>query len=198
MHTHAIDAFGSPPLGRALGREGQRQDPAHGDARTAVQRPMLTVNVTAAALFRKLDEGPTTVLLDEADTYLGVKVAKDHEELRRGLVNAGHRRGAVASAAPSPCKGCRGPGVPSLAPVALAGIGDLPDTIFDRSVVVAMKRRAPNETVEGFRQQGVDQTEPLRERMLRWANATSTSSATSSPICLRASSTDPPTCGNPW
>lgn len=29
-------------------------------------------------------------LLDEADTYLGLTIAKQHEDLR-GLVNAGHR-----------------------------------------------------------------------------------------------------------
>jgi hypothetical protein len=54
-----------------------------------------TVNLSAAALFRKVSQGRCTLLLDEADTYLGLGTAQQHEDLR-GLVNAGHRRGAVA------------------------------------------------------------------------------------------------------
>ena len=38
--------------------------------------------------------GPPTILFDEVDTVFGPK-AKDNEEIR-GLLNAGHRRGAVA------------------------------------------------------------------------------------------------------
>ncbi len=34
---------------------------------------------------------------------------------------------------------------------ALAGIGDLPDTIMDRSVVIRMRRRAAGERVASFR-----------------------------------------------
>jgi hypothetical protein len=40
------------------------------------------------------EEGPPTILYDEIDTVFGPK-AKDNEEIR-GLLNAGHRRGAVA------------------------------------------------------------------------------------------------------
>ena len=38
--------------------------------------------------------GPPTILYDEIDTVFGPK-AKDNEEMR-GMLNAGHRRGAVA------------------------------------------------------------------------------------------------------
>ena len=40
---------------------------------------------------------------------------------------------------------------PTFAMAALAGIGDLPDTIMDRSVVIRMRRRAPGERVAAFR-----------------------------------------------
>ena len=54
------------------------------------------VNVTPAYLFRKVggEDGRPTILYDEIDTVFGPK-AKDNEEIR-GLLNAGHRRGAVA------------------------------------------------------------------------------------------------------
>src|SRR4029077_5677244 len=115
-----------------------------------VPGPLHTVNVSAAALFRKVAEGDATLLLDGADTYLGHKTPQQHEELR-GLVNAGHRRGAVAYRCDISGRGVKVEEFPASAPVALAGIGDLPDTILDRAIVIAMKRRAPQETVEPFR-----------------------------------------------
>jgi uncharacterized protein DUF3631 len=39
----------------------------------------------------------------------------------------------------------------TFAMVALAGIGDLPDTIMDRAVIIRMRRRAPGELVEPYR-----------------------------------------------
>src|SRR5262249_10901482 len=63
----------------------------------------------------------------------------------RALLNAGHRRGAQVAR-------CVGEGsklsvkrFPVFAPVALAGIGGLPDTLESRSIVIALKRRAPGE-----------------------------------------------------
>ena len=40
---------------------------------------------------------------------------------------------------------------PAFAAVALAGLGKLPDTILTRSVVIRMRRRAPDEHVEPYR-----------------------------------------------
>src|SRR5262245_17444756 len=61
-----------------------------------VPRPILSVNFTPAYLFRKVanEEGAPTILHNEIDTVFGPK-AKDNEEIR-GLLNAGHRKGAVA------------------------------------------------------------------------------------------------------
>ncbi len=90
-----------------------------------------------------------TILFDEIDTIFGPK-AKEHEELR-GLLNAGHRRSGVAYR-------CVGEGTkqtvvefPAYAAVALAGLGKLPDTILTRSIVIRMRRRAPDEHVEPYR-----------------------------------------------
>lgn len=58
---------------------------------------------------------------------------------------------------------------PAFAACVLAGIGDLPDTILDRSIVIAMKRRAPNETVEAFRERRVrPEAERLAARLVEW------------------------------
>ena len=71
-----------------------------------------------------------------------------HEDLR-GILNAGHSRNRpyirwdVTARKPENC--------PTFAMAALAGIGNLPDTIMDRAVVVPMRRRAPGEVVDRYR-----------------------------------------------
>lgn len=169
-HCWALEAFDSTPRLAVL-------SPEKGSGKTRlmevielhVPNPMLTVNVSAAALFRKVADGGVTLLLDEADTYLGFRVAKEHEDLR-GLVNAGHRRGAKALRATVAGKGVKVEEFPCFAPAALAGIGDLPDTIMDRSVVISMRRRAPGEQVEPFRLKRAERdAQPLVGRLEEWS-----------------------------
>ncbi|MEJ7689032.1 MAG: hypothetical protein WKF76_00570 [Nocardioidaceae bacterium] len=59
-------------------------------------RPVHAVNTTPSYLFRKVSDeaGPPTILYDEIDTVFGPK-AKDNEDVR-GMLNAGHRKGATA------------------------------------------------------------------------------------------------------
>lgn len=169
-HTWVIEAFDSTPRLAALSAEkGSGKTRLLEVIELYVPSAMLTVNVSAAALFRKVADGGVTVLLDEADTYLGFHVAKDHEDLR-GLVNAGHRRGAKVLRAAIAGKGVRVEEYDCFAPVALAGIGDLPDTIMDRSVIIAMRRRAPGEEVEAFRVRRAErEAQSLVGRLEEWA-----------------------------
>jgi hypothetical protein len=52
---------------------------------------------------------------------------------------------------------------------ALAGIGGLPDTIVDRSVMVRMKRRRPGETVSPFRERrDRPALEKVRDELAEW------------------------------
>lgn len=110
--------------------------------------PLLTVNISPAALVRSIGDDPPTLLLDEADTVFGPKAADSNEDLR-GILNAGHSRGRpyvrwdMNAKRPEHC--------PTFAMAALAGIGNLPDTITDRSVVVKMRRRGPGEEVARYR-----------------------------------------------
>ena len=114
-------------------------------------RPVHAVNTTPAYLFRKVSDeaGPPTILYDEIDTVFGPK-AKDNEDIR-GMLNAGHRKGAIAGRCVVRGKTVETEELPAYCAVALAGLDDLPDTIMTRSVVVRMRRRAPAETVEPWR-----------------------------------------------
>lgn len=170
LHTHVLEAFDSTPRLAFLSPEkGSGKTRALEVLELLVPDPMHASNLSAAAIFRQISAKPNTVLLaDEADTYLGFKVAKDHEDLR-GLVNAGHRRGAsVYRCVGEPSK-MQVQEFPAFCAVVLAGIGDLPDTIIDRSIVNRMRRRSPTEIVEPFRHRKArPQGEALRDRIALW------------------------------
>jgi hypothetical protein len=128
------------------------------------------VNVSAAYLFRKVgdDKGRPTILFDEIDTVFGPK-AKENEDIR-GLLNAGHRKGAVAGRCVVVGKRVKTEEIPAYCAVALAGLGDLPDTILTRSIVLRMRRRSPDEQVEPWRQRTHEkQGEVIRDRIAKWA-----------------------------
>jgi hypothetical protein len=151
IHTHAIEVADTTPYLAALGPEKRC-----GKTRLletlmlVVRQPTMTTNVSEAALFRLIQQEQPTLLLDETDTIFGYRAKKENESLR-GLINGGYRRGSVVLR-------CVGDGsnqqvVPfqTFCPKALAGIGDLPDTILDRSLVVAMRRSQPGEKVQRLR-----------------------------------------------
>jgi hypothetical protein len=172
-HTHRMDSWESTPRIAFLSPE-----PGSGKTRgleatePLVPRPVHAVNATPAYLFRKVSDeaGLPTILFDEVDTIFGPK-AKDNEDVR-GMLNAGHRKGAVAGR-------CVVRGVtvvteelPAYCAVALAGLDDLPDTIMSRSIVIRMRRRAPNELVEPFRWRiNGPEGQAIGERLAAWTAA---------------------------
>ncbi|MEY9955316.1 DUF3631 domain-containing protein [Streptacidiphilus sp. MAP5-52] len=133
-----------------------------------VHDPVITVNSSAAAIFRSITEEPPTLLVDEADTIFGsVKMAEKNEEMR-GLLNAGHQRNRpvlrVVGNDHKPHE------FHTFAMAAIAGIGDLPDTIMDRSIVVRMRRRAEGERVSPYRtKRDSPALHELRALLAQWA-----------------------------
>jgi hypothetical protein len=173
-HTHLMDAWESTPRLALLSPE-----PASGKTRALevsellVPSPVEAVNVTPAYLFRKVggENGPPTVLFDEIDTVFGPK-AKENEEIR-GLLNAGHRRGAVAGRCVVKGKVVETEEIPAYCAVALAGLGWLPDTLLSRSVIIRMRRRKPEEVIEPFRRRiHAAAGHALRDQLAAWAAST--------------------------
>ncbi|MGW1147580.1 DUF3631 domain-containing protein [Streptomyces sp. NPDC002454] len=133
-----------------------------------VHEPMLTINTTPAAVFRSITEEPPTLLVDEADTIFGTPKQAEKNEEMRGLLNAGHQRNRyvtrVVGNDHTPHK------FATFAMAAIAGIGDLPDTIMDRAVVIRMRRRAEGEAVKPFRsRRDIPALHELRDRIAAWA-----------------------------
>jgi hypothetical protein len=170
-HTHLMEVWESTPRLAALSPE-----PGSGKTRlmelteTLVPRPVEAINVSSAYLFRKISDpnGLPTILHDEIDTIFGAH-AKEHEEIR-GVINAGHRRGAAAGRCVVKGKTIETEELPAFCAVAMAGLGNLPDTILTRCIIIKMRRRAPGEEVEPYRRRvHAPEGYQLRDRLAAWA-----------------------------
>ncbi|WP_149825958.1 DUF3631 domain-containing protein [Streptomyces tailanensis] len=170
-HAHLMDAFdGTARLAFLSPEPGSGKSRALEIVETLTPNAALTVNASANALFRLVEATPglPTLLFDEIDTVFGPK-AGGNEEVR-GFLNSGYRRGATSLR-------CVGDGsnqsagfFPSFCAVAIAGLGSLPDTILTRSVIIRMRKRAPNEKVEPYRRRVHEkQGHALRDRLAKWA-----------------------------
>jgi hypothetical protein len=162
LATHAFDAFFIlPRLFITAPEKGCGKSTLLDVLSRLVPRPLGASSITAAALFRTIEAARPTLLLDEADTY-----ARDNEDLR-GVLDAGHRRdGAVIRTVGEDHEPRR---FSAWAPVALAAIGHLPGTIEDRSIIVRMRRRRPDEQVSTLRGDRASELEELVRKMARWA-----------------------------
>ena len=116
-----------------------------------VPHPWRCILATGPALFTRLDQQPHgTLLMDEVDTIFGPR-AGSSAEAQRAILNAGNRRGTTV---PRVIVGRMSRTVVDykvFGPKVVAGIGRLPGTVADRSIVIRMERRAPGDKVSAFR-----------------------------------------------
>ncbi len=172
-HTWLMDAWESTPRIAFLSPEpGSGKSRALEVTEPLVPRPVHAVNTTSAYLFRKVSDenGPPTILYDEIDTVFGPK-AKENEDIR-GMLNAGHRKGATAGRCVIRGKIVETEELPAYCAVALAGLDDLPDTIMSRSVIVRMRRRAPDERVQPWRPRiNGPAAQQLHDRLAEWSSS---------------------------
>jgi hypothetical protein len=175
LHAHLMSVWETTPRLAVLSAEwGSGKSRLLEVIMTLVPAPIWAVNVTANYLFRKIGEGseeeqPPTILYDEIDTVFGPKAKGDHEDTR-AILNAGYHKGAVAGRCVVNGQKVGTEEIPAYSAVALAGIGDLPDTIMSRSVIIRMKKRAPNERVESWRQRiHTKEGKAIRDHIEIWA-----------------------------
>jgi hypothetical protein len=126
-----------------------------------VPAPWRCQRPSEAVTFRRIDRDHPTLLLDEYDTIFGDRSAQ-YEGLR-AIFNSGNRRGTKVSRAVAKGRGFDLVDFDVFCPKALAGIGDPPDTIVDRALVIRMSRRTRGEPVERLRSRIVQAlAEPIR------------------------------------
>ncbi len=163
VHVHAHDAAQvSPVLAFVSPEKRCGKTTALSVMQDLVPRALPVANITSAALFRSIEQWSPTLLIDEADTFL------KHSDELRGILNSGHgRRQAFV------LRTVGDDHQPQMfrtwAPKAIALIGALPSTLEDRSIVIAMRRRLPNERVSRFRADRDRDTDNAARRCARWA-----------------------------
>src|SRR5436190_7090340 len=161
-HAHAVAAFHlSPRLSLCSPKPGSGKTTAFDVLATMLPRPLRTENISPAVLFRLVDLYQPTLLLDEVDAYL-----PQSEELR-GLLNAEHKRGACAYRCEGEGKAVRA--FKAFAPAALAGIGSLPATLRDRSILIALVEAEEGQISARFDQFHTEIENVLARKLARWA-----------------------------
>jgi putative DNA primase/helicase len=126
-----------------------------------VLKPSRTSNVTAAVTFRVIEQHQPTLLIDEA------KRIGDKTDLLE-VLNDGHRRGGQTLRNVAVGDNYEARAFATYAPLAIALIGSLPPELHDRSVVVDMKRRLPNERIEEMRAGRTKHLDLLARKIARW------------------------------
>ncbi len=125
-------------------------------------KSLLSSNISSAAIYRVAELCKPTLLIDEADTFL-----KDNDELR-GIINSGHTRDTafvirIEGDNLEPKK------FSTWCSKAIAMIGDLPDTNKDRSIIITMRRRLPDEKISKMPLNAAEQFKDIRRKCKRWA-----------------------------
>lgn len=126
-----------------------------------VPRALRADNITAAALFRTIEFYRPTLLVDEVDAF-----ARENEELR-GIINSGHDRlgGKIIRNVGDDHEPRA---FNTWGPMLLAGIGRLPQTIEDRSLILKLRRKNSKEVVERFRSNGCSHLDTTASKIVRW------------------------------
>ncbi len=126
-------------------------------------RPLLASNISPASVYRAIEAWHPCLLVDEADTFL-----PNNDELR-GVVNSSHNR-AAAFVLRVEGEGEDRQVVPfsTWCPKVVAGIGSLPATLEDRSIIVRLRRKTKADPVERARHRTLGGLRDLRRQAARW------------------------------
>jgi putative DNA primase/helicase len=161
-HAHAFQAFEHTPRLNITAPVKQCGKTVLLDLlQTLTPKAQRTENLSTAVLFRVIDKCSPTLLIDEYDSFL-----KGNEELR-GALNSGHRRGGTVMRCEGDDNEIRT--FNTFAPVALAGIGILPGTLQDRSIIVRMARARIGEVPKRFDSRKTAHEDELNSKLARWA-----------------------------
>jgi hypothetical protein len=168
MHTYAIGAGEVTPYLAVTSAEKQSGKSRLLEVLEAlVANPLSVVSPSAAALYRTIGAAKKpTLLLDEVDTIFNQQGR--YEELR-AVLNAGFKRGAKIPRWDMDAD--RMVRFDPFCAKVIAGIGQLPDTVQDRSIPIRLKRKTGSEKVNRFRIAQAQAADPLRSRITEWADA---------------------------
>jgi hypothetical protein len=169
-HTHLMDCWETTPrLAFMSAEKASGKTRALEVTALLVPEPILSISASPAVIVRLISNGKPTILFDEIDGIFGTVKAQEANADLRSVLNGGYRRGAKFHRCVMHGKKVETEELDAFASVAVAGLRELPDTLASRSIMVRMKRRAPDESVESFRYRyHAHEAKPLREALAEW------------------------------
>lgn len=130
----------------------------------ACAKPLPTVGITPAALFRSITRDKPTLITDEAES---LSAKTDKAEALREVLNAGYRKGKKVRRCASQTYQLEDFEI--YCPKVLILIGNLPDTLADRCIPIRMRRKT-TEPLSRFRLERVRrEVLPLGRRIAKLA-----------------------------
>ncbi|MEM3146949.1 MAG: DUF3631 domain-containing protein, partial [Archaeoglobaceae archaeon] len=171
-HTYAIDATDTTPylrINSATKRCGKTR--LAEVISCLAYEPRLTTCLSVASLFRLIHayNGRLTLIVDEvAGTFAG----KEKSAELSALLNAGWRRGlTVPRVEKTKSNNFVVREYQTFAPKVLVGIGQLHDTVEDRSIRILLQRKRPDEEISDFfLSDAFREAEPIRRALEQWAS----------------------------
>ncbi len=166
-HGHALDAFETTPfLGVTSPEKRCGKSRLFDVLELVAARPWRTITPSEAVLYRKIEAVAPTLFLDEIDAVFNI--SNGNTEPLRALLNAGNRRGTAVPRCVGPTQQLVDFNV--FCAKALAGIGDLPDTVADRAIIVRLARKRSDEPAQRFRRrEALEIAEPIAQSLASWA-----------------------------
>ena len=142
-----------------------------------VYAPIFISNITAASIYHFLKIAKGAFLIDEGDTFI---IGND---ALNGILNSGHTKDAAyVIRAVSNGNDYKAAKFSTWAPFAIAMINRPKDTLIDRSVMVRMRRKKADETIERLRLDQEDIFKETKEKISQWAQAHEAQLRASDPI----------------
>src|SRR5215472_8919501 len=159
IHQHGTY---SPILGVTSAERDSGKSTLMGVVGFLVRRSLLSVGISAAALYRSIEKWNPTFVVDEADDAF-----VDNPDLRQ-VINSGWTRGqGVMRCDPDTNEPRR---FSTFCPKAIALKGrKMPDTMLSRTIFIEMKRRLRSENVNHFRHTDDVGFARMRSQLARWA-----------------------------
>ena len=162
LHTWTVNRFTISPRLAVI-------SPTKGCGKTTVLRflnkvarcPKRAGSISPPALFRAVEQFQPTILLDETEKYI------EHGSDLHALLNEGHCAGGTVLRVLGEKLELREFGI--FGAVAFARNGRLPDDLEQRSIVIDMQRRRPDEPLAELRDDRAESLEMIARKCARWA-----------------------------
>ena len=162
LHTWTVNRFTISPRLAVI-------SPTKGCGKTTVLRflnkvarcPKRAGSISPPALFRAVEQFQPTILLDETEKYI------EHGSDLHALLNEGHCAGGTVLRVLGEKLELREFGI--FGAVAFARNGRLPDDLEQRSIVINMQRRRPDEPLAELRDDRAESLEMIARKCARWA-----------------------------